>query len=429
MYRLNVYDATQKRLKIIFDYFDYVYVSFSGGKDSGVLLNLCIEYIRKYAPGRKLRVFHIDYEIQYQQTTEYVKRTLSKNQDILEVFHCCVPFKVTTCTSMFQRYWRPWESSHQELWARDMPQNCLTQDDFEFYTEELWDYDFQKLFIKWLRKKTKSRHICCLVGIRTQESFNRWRSIHSDKNYKRLLNYKWTHKTGWHEYNAYPIFDWNTSDIWVANGYFNWDYNHLYDLYYQAGIPLARQRVASPFISEAISTLAIYKTIDPYTWAKMIGRVNGVGCAGLYGNSSVMGWRKITCPSGFSWKHYMEFLLETLPEEIRNNYIEKLNVSIKFWREKGGCLSEKTIEKLRKAGIAITVEETSVYHTNKKTVRMEYLDTIDIPEFREIPSYKRMCICIMKNDHTCKYMGFSQNKRDRQIRENAINKYKKWYEK
>ena len=419
MYRLNVYDATQKRLKIIFDYFDYVYVSFSGGKDSGVLLNLCIEYIRKYAPGRKLGVFHIDYEIQYQQTTEYVKRTLSKNQDILEVFHCCVPFKVTTCTSMFQRYWRPWESSHQKLWARDMPQNCLTQDDFEFYTEELWDYDFQKLFIKWLRKKTKSRHICCLVGIRTQESFNRWRSIHSDKNYKRLLN--WTHKTGWHEYNAYPIFDWNTSDIWVANGYFNWDYNHLYDLYYQAGIPLARQRVASPFISEAISTLAIYKTIDPYTWAKMIGRVNGVGCAGLYGNSSVMGWRKITCPSGFSWKHYMEFLLETLPEEIRNNYIEKLNVSIKFWREKGGCLSEKTIEKLRKAGIAITVEETSVYHTNKKTVRMEYLDTIDIPEFREIPSYKRMCICIMKNDHTCKYMGFSQNKRDRQIRENAIN--------
>ena len=124
----------------------------------------------------------------------------------------------------------------------------------------------------------------------------------------------------------------------------------------------------------------------------MIGRVNGVGCAGLYGNSSVMGWRKITCPSGFSWKHYMEFLLEALPEEIRNNYIEKLNVSIKFWREKGGCLSEKTIEKLRKAGIAITVEETSVYHTNKKRcewsiwIQLIFLNLEKFPLIRECVS-------------------------------------------
>lgn len=424
MYRLNVYNAAQKRLKIIFDYFDYVYVSFSGGKDSGVLLNLCIDYIRKNLPGRKLGVFHMDYEAQYRQTTEYVERTFSENRDILEVYHCCVPFKVETCTSMYQHYWRPWEERYRNIWVREMPAGCFTKDDFDFWRPQLWDYDFQNLFAGWLRRRKQCTKICCLVGIRTQESFNRWRAIHSDRNSKHLHNYKWTRCIRWHEYNAYPIYDWTITDIWVANSKFGWDYNGLYNLYYQAGIPFAKQRVASPFISQAISALAVYKVIDPDTWGRMVGRVNGVGCAGLYGNTQAMGWKGITCPAGFTWKEYMYFLLDTMPRRTRQNYLAKLNVSIRFWREKGGCLSEETIEKLRAADIPIRVAGPSGYRTDKRPVRMEYLDNLDIPEFRELPTYKRMCICIMKNDHTCKYMGFSQTKKEKQMRQRAMNKYR-----
>ena len=40
--------------------------------------------------------------------------------------------------------------------------------------------------------------------------------------------------------------------------------------------------------------------------------------------------------------------------------------------------------------------DNSNYKTLKKPVRMEYQDDIDIPEFKEIPTYKRMCICILK---------------------------------
>ena len=71
----NVYEAAQKRLSYIFENFDNVYVSFSGGKDSGVLLNMAAEFVRKNKPSAKLSVYHMDYEAQYDQTTDYVLET------------------------------------------------------------------------------------------------------------------------------------------------------------------------------------------------------------------------------------------------------------------------------------------------------------------------------------------------------------------
>ena len=66
----NVYDALQDRLKFIFEEFDNIYLSFSGGKDSGLLLNLVLDYQQKNYPSKKIGVFHQDFEAQYTVTTE-----------------------------------------------------------------------------------------------------------------------------------------------------------------------------------------------------------------------------------------------------------------------------------------------------------------------------------------------------------------------
>lgn len=417
---MNVYEAATKRIEWALSEFDYCYVSFSGGKDSGVMLELTAEIARRL--GKRWGIYHMDYEAQYQLTTDYVRETLDRYRDVADIYHVCVPFMVTTCTSMFQSYWRPWEPQKRDIWVRPTPEGAMTADMFPFYTDDQWDYDFQDCFGLWLAEQ-KGR-TACLVGIRTQESLNRWRTIHAGReNRKNYQGRDYTTDMGGCV-AVYPIYDWTVEDVWTANARNRWPYNRLYDMMYLAGVPLSKMRVASPFLSEGQDALRLYQVIEPDTWGRLVGRVNGVNFAGLYGGTTMMGWKSITKLAHFTWKEYMYFLLDTLPGETRQGYLKKLEVSIKFWRDKGGCLSDETIDELRNAGVEIEVGTDTNYKTTKKPVRMDYQDDVDIRDFKEIPTYKRMCICIIKNDHLCKYMGFSLTKEEMNRRKAIQEKYK-----
>lgn len=416
---MNVYEAARKRIEWCLSEFDYCYVSFSGGKDSGVLLEMTAEVAASM--GKRWGIFHMDYEAQYQMTTDYVYDTIERYKDVADIYHVCVPFKVQTCTSMLQDHWRPWDAEMRHLWVRKMPEWAMTVDKFPFYRKNQWDYDFQERFGEWLCES--HGNVCCFVGIRTGESLNRWRTIHAERENRR--NYKgrkWT-TIMMKCVSAYPIYDFQLEDVWTANARNGWKYNKIYDMLYLAGVPLHKMRVASPFIDSGQESLKLYKVIDPDTWGRMVGRVNGVNFAGLYGGTTVMGWKAITKPEHFTWKQYMYFLLDTLPEDTKNNYLRKLETSIKFWREKGGCLSDDTIKELNDEGADIQVMDDTNYKTSKRPVRMEYLDDTESKAFKEIPTYKRMCVCIMKNDHLCKYMGFSLTKNEMERRKAIQQKY------
>ena len=187
-------------------------------------------------------------------------------------------------------------------------------------------------------------------------------------------------------------------------------------------------RVSSPFNDYAKDSLNLYRVIDPEMWAKLVGRVQGANFACIYARSKAMGYRNITLPEGHTWESYTRFLLDTLPVRLRNNYVKKFNSSIKFWHRTGGGLDEETIEELLAHGYQIKRNGVSNYTLNKKS-RIIFTskipdDTDDIKSTKDIPSWKRMCYCILKNDHICRFMGFGLT-REQQKRIDAIKgKYK-----
>lgn len=389
-----------------------------------MLLNLTLKYANETSQLHKLGLFHIDYEAQYSATTEYVDRVYNSLDGTIENLRCCVPLKCPTSTSMFETFWRPWDEAKKDIWVRDLPNKYLSKKEFDFIDDDTSDYEFQKRFSLWYHQKKKAQKTCVLIGIRAEESLDRWRTIVSDRNINKYNQIAWTTKQYDNIYNAYPIYDWKTEDIWTANAKFGWDYNKLYDLFYYAGVPLGSMRVASPFHDAAKSSLSLYRAIDSNTWGKMVSRVNGVNFTSMYGETKAMGWKTITKPKHFTWKQYAHFLLDTLPKETADNYRKKLETSINFWRQKGGVLSDEAIKDLKEAGIVFEKGKETNYKTDKAPIKMEYIDEINSKEFSLIPTWKRLCVTILKNDHVGKYMGFSQTKTENEKRKAALEKYR-----
>jgi predicted phosphoadenosine phosphosulfate sulfurtransferase len=157
----------------------------------------------------------------------------------------------------------------------------------------------------------------------------------------------------------------------------------------------------------------------------MVGRVNGANFAALYGGTHAVGWKHIKLPPGHTWKSYVAFLLTTLPDDVRETYEKKFTTSLEFWQKKGGVLSDETIAELEAMNLPIKKRGKTNYKTEKIAVTFdEYPDDWDGSEFQLVPSYKRMAVCILKNDHLCKYMGFSPTKREMERREAIMQKYR-----
>ena len=424
---LNVHDALLYRLNFIFEEFENIFVSFSGGKDSGLLLELVLAFQKRFYPKRKLGVFHQDFEAQYNYTTKYVEETFERLKDEAELYWVCLPMATRTALSNYEMYWYPWDDKKENLWVRPRPNKeyviTLENNPMTTYRYKMHQEDLAKQFCRWYKITHNDAPTICLLGIRAEESLQRYNGfLNKKRGYKRNCWITQQFKNVW---CGSPLYDWGTQDVWHAIAEGGYSYNQLYDILYQAGVKPSQMRVASPFNDYAKDSLNLYRIIEPDTWIKLLGRVKGVNFGSIYGRTKALGYRNITLPEGHTWKSYTKFLLATLPTRVRNSYVKKFKTSIDFWHTVGGGLEEETIKELEEHGYKIKRNGVSNYTTFKNT-RIIFLGNIpdhtdDIKTTKDIPSWKRMCYCILKNDHLCRFMGFGLT-RDQQRNIDVIKK-------
>lgn len=375
---LNVLDAARERIAYTFDNFEKVYCSFSAGKDSTIMLHLLADEAIKR--NRKFGLLLVDLEGQYELTIEHAKNCIDMYRDYIDLHWVCLPIHLRNAVSVYQPFWKCWDPEVKEAWIRNPPKEAITDVSFyPFFTDGMEFEEFVPEFGEWY---SEGKSCACLVGIRTDESLNRFRTIATDRKVKHKGK-QWTTKVTENVFNVYPIYDWKTGDIWKYHG-LNPEkpYNKLYDYMHKAGVPLGNMRICQPYGDDQRRGLWLFHLIEPQTWSRVVARVNGANGGALYVQEwgNVTGYNKITKPVGHTWKSFAELLISSMPEATQEHYENKIILFQRWWKEKG-----------YPEGIP-----------DEADYRLEAA--------RKAPSWRRVCKSLLRNDYWCKGLGFSQHK-------------------
>lgn len=375
---IDVLTAARERIAWTFDHCTRISVSFSGGKDSTVMLHLVMdEAIRRQ---RRVGLLFIDLEGQYRVTIEHIQRCFDRYREWIEPYWCCVPIHLRNAVSVYETHWICWDEDKRPSWIRDMPGEAIRDDGaLPFFRKGMEFEEFVPEFGEWY---ARGEPTACFVGIRTDESLNRYRTIQTLEK-ARFHGKQWTTTVRPNVHNVYPLYDWRTEDLWTYHArYPDRPYNRLYDLMYQAGLTIHQARICQPYGDDQRRGLWLFHLIEPETWARVVARVNGANGGALYVQESgnIMGYRRISKPSGHSWRSFADLLIASMPPRTREHYENKIVMFQKWWMERGYPQG---------------IPDEGDYAMESK---------------RRIPSWRRVCKSLLRNDYWCKGLSFTQHR-------------------
>ena len=133
----NVLEAAIKRYEFIFNEFDNICFSLSGGKDSSVMLQLADKIAEK--TNKTYDILSIHLEAQYKDTIEHINYLKDNLKNYGNFYWVCLPLSLRNAVSVFEPKWTCWDEKKKDKWICEMPEDCINTENnpFPFFYEEM----------------------------------------------------------------------------------------------------------------------------------------------------------------------------------------------------------------------------------------------------------------------------------------------------
>ena len=307
----NVFDATLDRIRYLFDEFDNVVISNSGGKDSTIIQNLVL-MVAEERNRLPVKMVFLDQEAEYRMTIEHM-RIIMADPRVEPIWIQC-PIKLFNATSMHENWLMCWEEGKE--WMR--PKEDIAVKENVFGTER-----FHDMFPKIMAHYFPNEKACYLAGVRAEESPSRHGAVTIGGTYKHITYGKVLNKKKEH-YTFYPIYDWCLSDVWKAIYDHDWPYCKIYDELYRYGMAPHKMRVSNLHHETAVHSLFFLHELEGDTWDALTKRLSGVNQSKHMKKSEMFSVGKL--PFMFStWREYRDYLTDNLitNEKYRGKFRRK----------------------------------------------------------------------------------------------------------